>query len=335
LTERGDSAQSAVDSLMSLNRIELSLPNESRTVAALIGLALGDALGTTVEFAPPGSFEPITDLVGGGPFNLKAGQWTDDTSMALCLATSLVTCQGFDPADQMQRYLRWYRDGYLSSTGQCFDIGNTVQAALSRFARDANPIAGSPSPRSAGNGSLMRLAPVPMAWSHDMDVAVAMAAVMSRTTHGAVEAVDACRYYTTLLVGAINGMDRAELLERDYQRDAAIWQGAPLAPGVALVAEGSFRHKEPPHIRGTGYVVHSLEAALWALYRADSFAHGALLAANLGDDADTTAAIYGQLAGPVFGYDALPSAWLERLTERPFIETLGCQLYHLKPEPFL
>ena len=96
---------------------------------ALLGLAVGDALGTTLEFKRPGSFAPITDMVGGGPFGLKPGQWTDDTSMALCLAESLVECRGFDPVDQLRRYCRWYREGHLSSTGRCFDIGNTTRAA--------------------------------------------------------------------------------------------------------------------------------------------------------------------------------------------------------------
>ena len=106
---------------------------------SLLGLAAGDALGTTLEFKRPGSFEPIVDMVGGGPHRLQPGQWTDDTSMALCLATSLVECGGFDAADQMQRYVRWWRDGYLSATGSCFDIGNTVSAALSRFIEHGDP----------------------------------------------------------------------------------------------------------------------------------------------------------------------------------------------------
>src|SRR5262245_1557060 len=97
---------------------------------SLLGLAVGDALGTTLEFTTPGSFRPIDDMIGGGPFELKPGQWTDDTSMALCLAESLVECKGFDPTDQMERYVRWFRKGHLSSVGRCFDIGGTTCAAL-------------------------------------------------------------------------------------------------------------------------------------------------------------------------------------------------------------
>jgi ADP-ribosyl-[dinitrogen reductase] hydrolase len=132
---------------------------------SLLGLAVGDALGTTLEFKPPGTFPPLTDMVGGGPFHLEPGQWTDDTSMALCLAESLIERQGFDPVDQLERYLRWYRQGHLSSNGRCFDIGTTVQTALHRFEHTHKPYCGPTDPMSAGNGSLMRLAPVPLAYA--------------------------------------------------------------------------------------------------------------------------------------------------------------------------
>ena len=125
----------------------------------LLGLACGDAVGTTVEFSPRGSFEPLTDMVGGGPFDLPVGAWTDDTSMALCLAASLIECGKFDLKDQIQLYCRWQDEGYLSSTGRCFDIGMTISTALNRFRRDGNPEAGSTDPNTAGNGCIMRLAP--------------------------------------------------------------------------------------------------------------------------------------------------------------------------------
>ena len=164
----------------------------SRYHGCLLGLAVGDALGTTVEFKAPGSFPPLTDIVGGGPFALKKGEWTDDTSMALCLAESLITCQSFDPHDQMQRYMRWWKEGYLSSNGRCFDIGNTVSHALLKFSHTGDPMAGSTDPRSAGNGSVMRLAPVPLFFAYDPEKAIHMSAESSRTTHGALTCLDAC-----------------------------------------------------------------------------------------------------------------------------------------------
>lgn len=135
---------------------------QERLRGCLVGLAIGDALGTSIEFSLPGTFAPITDMLGGGPFHLLPGQWTDDTSMALCLAESLVECQGFDPIDQLKRYTLWSQEGHLSSNGRCFDIGGTVRQALRRFRQTGEPICGSTDPSTAGNGSLMRLAPVPM-----------------------------------------------------------------------------------------------------------------------------------------------------------------------------
>jgi ADP-ribosyl-[dinitrogen reductase] hydrolase len=123
-----------------------------RYQGTLLGLACGDAVGTTVEFCPRGSFSPVTDMTGGGPFGLEAGQWTDDTSMALCLAESLLEKDAFDPLDQMGRYLNWWRWGYLSSTGRCFDIGMTVRSALARYESTGEPYSGSSDPQSAGNG---------------------------------------------------------------------------------------------------------------------------------------------------------------------------------------
>ena len=220
----------------------------------LVGLAAGDALGTTLEFSPPGSFDPIDDMVGGGPFGLRAGQWTDDTSMALCLATSLLESGGFDPVDQMGRYLRWFREGYLSSTGRCFDIGGTTREALVRFERTGEPYSGPTDAMSAGNGSLMRLAPVPMFFAGDAREAIDRSADSSRTTHGAVEAVDACRYFAGLLVGALGGVDKQTLLSEHYSPVEGLWDEAPLAPKIAAIAEGSFKHKQPPR---------SAEPATW------------------------------------------------------------------------
>lgn len=280
----------------------------------LSGLAVGDALGTTAEFSPPGQFEPIRDMVGGGPFGLAAGQWTDDTSMALCLAESLVERAGFDAQDQMRRYLKWYREGYLSSTGHCFDVGSTVSAALRRFESTGNPFAGRSESGYGGNGSLMRLAPIPLAFARTPLNAVQRAAEMSCTTHAAPEPVDACRYYAGLIIGALQGESKAVLLSPSFAPAPVQWQQNPLSPRIAEIADGSFKRKNPPGIRGTGYVVDALEAALWAFWNTETFEQGVLEAVNLGDDADTTGAIYGQLAGAYYGHAAIPEHWRQRIT---------------------
>jgi ADP-ribosylglycohydrolase len=305
--------------------------DRDRFAGCLLGLAVGDALGTTLEFRSPGSFDPIDDMVGGGPFDLEPGQWTDDTSMALCLAESLVECGGFDAHDQMRRYVRWWRDGHWSSTGGCFDIGNTVRSALDRFERTGEPFAGSTDARSAGNGSIMRLAPVPMWHATDPLSAIRRVADSSRTTHGAREAVDACRYLGGLIVGALRGEPKDVLLSSHYTPVPGLLDEEPLAPRIDDIARGSFRDRDPPAIRGTGYVVDCLEAALWAFDRGRDFRDGALLAVNLGDDADTTGAVYGQLAGAFHGAAAIPAEWRARLARADEIEALIDRLYTGRP----
>lgn len=305
---------------------------QGRYRGSLLGLAMGDALGTTLEFSPPGSFAPLKDMVGGGPFALGAGEWTDDTSMALCLAVSLIERRGFDARDQMQRYLRWRDEGYLSSTGHCFDIGGTVSASLRQFVASGDPYAGPTHPHTAGNGSLMRLAPVPLFYAHRPQAALEKAAVSSRTTHGAPVAVDACRYLAALLVGAVQGVSKEELLSPAYCPIPDYWRQHPLVPDLAEVAAGSFKRRQPPEIRGTGYAVASLEAALWAFYHSTTFQEGCVLAVNLGDDADTTGAVYGQLAGAFYGEDALPRPWLALLAQRSLIASLADQLCDLALE---
>lgn len=310
------------------------MKQQARFRGCLLGLATGDAVGTVLEFKTPGSFTPIEDMVGGGPFRLRPGQWTDDTSMALCLAASLAEKQAFDPADQMDRYLRWWQEGYMSSTGHCFDIGSTVSAALSRYRQTGNPFSGSTDPQTAGNGSLMRLAPVPLFFAADAAQAIHWAGESSRTTHGAATAVDACRYFGGLLLGALHSVAKETLLAAHYCPVPGFWAAYPLAAEIDEIAAGSFKQRQPPQIKGSGYVVRSLEAALWAFYHSDSFRQGCLLAANLGDDADTTAAIYGQLAGAYYGEAGIPAGWRRQLALYETIAGLADQLYdHFTAQP--
>jgi len=294
---------------------------------SLMGLAIGDALGTTLEFKRPGSFKPITEIVGGGPFGLKAGQWTDDTSMALCLAESLIECRGFNPKDQMDRYLKWYREGYMSSTGICFDIGNTTRSALQRYAATGETFSGSTNSNSAGNGSIMRLAPVPLYYANNPALAMQYCRNSSLATHGARECVDACKYLGALIIGAVQGRDKASLLNPLFHPIDGFWNKEPLCGKMLTIAEGSFKRKKPPEIKGTGYVVDSIEAALWAFCNSNSFEEGALLAVNLGDDADTTGAVYGQLAGAFYGESGIPRKWINVLFEQAMIKNFAEEIY--------
>ena len=215
----------------------------------------------------------------------------------------------------------------VRSNGRCFDIGLTVSSALRRFEETGEPYAGSTDPRSASNGSLMRLAPVPMYFAADPRAAVERAADSSRTTHGAETAVDSCRYFAGLILGALAGAGKEELLAPRYSPVPGLWEERPLAPEVDEVAAGSFLRREPPEIEGSGYVVRSLEAALWAFARGGSFREGALLAANLGHDADTTGAVFGQIAGAHYGEEGIPAGWRAKLALRGTIEDLADRLH--------
>lgn len=298
-----------------------------RATGALLGLAVGDALGTTLEFTRRDSYAPIADIIGGGPFQLEPGQWTDDTAMALALGESLLAAPMLDESDLMRRFVDWREKGRYSCTGECFDIGVTTAQALERFVRTGNPVAGSSDPRSAGNGSLMRLAPVAIRHWRDLvacdrtpsasGVLEDVAARQSRTTHAAPEAVDACRAFARLLASAIAGDSRHLVLcpRTDFE-------GA-----VGSILEGRWRGMHRRDVRSSGYVIDSLSAALWAVGSTGSFRSAVLAAANLGDDADTTAAIAGQLAGAIYGASAIPQDWLALLAWEPGIQRLANDLF--------
>jgi ADP-ribosyl-[dinitrogen reductase] hydrolase len=301
--------------------------DRSRFRGSLLGLAAGDALGTTVEFESPGTFAPLTDIVGGGPFHLQPGEWTDDTTMALCLAESLVE-KGFDETHQLETYCRWWKQGHLSVKGRCFDMGIKTSLSLEAFWRNKRfmPV---PDDGAAGNGSIMRLAPVPLRYAANPEEAIRYAARSSVTTHGARECVDACRYLAGLIVGALEGRPKEELLSGGFSPVPGLWDREPLTPKINAIANGSFKRKDPPDVVGAGYVVPSLEAALWAFHRGDDFRTGACLAVNLGDDADTTGAVYGQLAGAFYGEAGIPEAWRQVLAMRELIERRADELYEL------
>ena len=293
---------------------------QDRAQACLLGLALGDALGAPVEFVPRGRFRPLTGLIGGGKFQVAPGQWTDDTAMALCLADSLIECQGFDALDQMQRYERWVDEGYNASRPEAFGIGKTVLEALIAFKRSGKPYSGRTEPRFSGNGSLMRIAPIAIVHLQQPQQAWEAAALSSRITHGAVACVQACQYFTQLLIRAMQGASKEAMLTG--------FETMGLDALTHIVA-GDFKHKSADEVRGNGHVVDSLEAALWAFWHNSSFEGAVLAAANLGDDADTTAAICGQLAGAHHGMAGLPVSWLQLLHRRDHIAERALALHRL------
>lgn len=285
-----------------------------RARGALVGLAVGDAVGTTLEFKTRDACQLLTDMIGGGPFGLKAGQWTDDTAMALALADSLCIDGDLSEEDLMRRFVDWHEKGTYSCTGRCFDIGITTSQALARWKRTGDPLAGSVDPMSGGNGSLMRLSPVAVRHFGNRASLRDVAARQSRTTHAAPEAVDACVVYAETLADAIEGRPRSEVLRA---------REGPYSGEIAGIAQGSWRGLARDSIKSSGYVAHSLEASLWSVGRTASYEAAALLAANLADDADTTAAITGQLAGALYGHLGIPVAWRNKVAWGARIEQVA------------
>jgi ADP-ribosyl-[dinitrogen reductase] hydrolase len=290
-----------------------------RARGCLLGLAVGDALGTTLEFCRRDSLPHQRDMTGGGPFNLEPGQWTDDTAMALALGESLVACRGFDLRDVMDRFVSWWRVGDYSCTGTCFDIGTTTADALRRYRVTNNPFAGQTAADTAGNGSLMRLAPAALFGHQDPDTLARLARDQSRLTHGAPQAVEGCALFAALLCEALHGADKAAVLA------PRMWEGHP---AVRAVARAAWSGKDRSGIRASGYVIHTMEAALWAVGRTETFEDALILAVNLGDDADTVGAVTGQLAGALYGASGIPDRWLRPLAWVERIASLAEALVH-------
>jgi ADP-ribosyl-[dinitrogen reductase] hydrolase len=292
-------------------------PSLDRGRGAFLGLAVGDALGTTLEFSARDRLPHHTEMTGGGPFDLAPGVWTDDTSMAVALADSLIACGGFDAADLMNRFVRWWKQGEFSPTGTCFDIGIATSQALARYVHTREPFAGSTDENTAGNGSLMRLAPVALHALNDAEACRRIAADQSRTTHGAPQSVEACAFFADLLRRAILGEPRESLLA------PGPWVGHE---AMRAVAAGSWRGRHRDAIRSSGYVIHTLEAALWAVSETDCFEAAVVLAVNLADDADSVGAVTGQLAGAIYGASAIPARWLAPLAWREEILAMADSL---------
>lgn len=317
-----------------MNADDTSKPDEAsvrdRKRGALLGLAIGDALGSAVEFRSRGYFEPVTGYRGGGPHRIAAGEWTDDTSMALALAHSIVESD-WDLDDQARRYVEWYRTGRYSVNGRCFDIGLTTASALQQFERTGDSLTSGPThERTSGNGSIMRLAPVPIAFAHhypnDVRTLIDRAADSSLPTHGSTQCVSACAAMALILAGLIQGETKDTVLDPKWLAWKELAAYHKLDPKIAEVVAGSWRKKREDEIRGSGHVVACLEAALWAFDTSKTFEEAVLKAVNLGDDADTTGAVCGQLAGACWGESGIPESLLTGLGRRDILDPILTRL---------
>jgi ADP-ribosyl-[dinitrogen reductase] hydrolase len=286
-----------------------------RFQGALLGLAVCDALAAHTQFRKPGTFAVVGDLLGGGPFDLPRGAWTDDTAMALLLGESLLEREGFDGQDQVNRYVRWQREGYGSATGQCVGISASVARALATALYRRQPFAGSHDPAQLDKDPLSRVAPVVMYFFSDPSVAVARAAEAARITAQAPMVLDCVRLLAAMLRQALAGRDKAAILRPPRE----FWESMNTRPEVQAIYEGSYLRRMPPEITGGGHVIQALEAALWAFHRGETFREGALLAANLGRDCDVVAATYGQIAGAYHGVSAIPGIWRNSLMRQEVV----------------
>lgn len=296
---------------------------------SLFGLAIGDALGAPLEYKEPGDFEPVDDMSGGGIFKLKVGEFTDETSMALCLSESLIESRGFNPSDQMERYLHWYHKGHLSSQGWCFDVGTINRKAILAYESTRQPFGGLSDEDSLTNGSISRIAPIPLTYSSNPTKALDYAGECSRTTHAHKKCIDACRYLSALIVGALHEVPKKKLLDGVYSPVKDYWEHRPLDEEVEAVAKGSYKKKKEKDLVGDSNVVNSLEAALWAFHKSDDFEEGCLMAVNLGYDADATGAVFGGLAGAYYGESQLPTIWRSQIALGHVIRRYSEQLFAL------
>jgi ADP-ribosyl-[dinitrogen reductase] hydrolase len=295
---------------------------EDRAYGAMLGLAVGDALGVPLEFSERDSLPPVSDMIGGGPFGLNPGEWTDDTSMALCLADSLIAKQTLDEIDLLNRFVRWWKQGENSVNGRCFDIGITTREALARFVEFGTPAGRGPyNKMHAGNGSLMRLAPAAIFAAFDVSEAIGLAHRQSMTTHANAVAAKACEFFATCLIEAMRGVDKDTVLRSRF------WFSHHELNDIAA---GNWVGKTRDEISSSGYVIATLEAALWCVHRTSSFEEAVILAVNLGHDSDTVAAVTGQLAGAVYGRSGIPKRWLEMLVGRKQIEDRVASLLRKK-----
>ncbi|QHM70500.1 ADP-ribosylarginine hydrolase Tri1 [Mixta intestinalis] len=293
-----------------------------KAVGALVGLAVGDAVGTTLEFLPRDK-KNITDMVGGGPFQLKAGEWTDDTSMALCLAETYLQEGIMDITCFREKLVGWYHYGENSSNGRCFDIGNTTKYALEQYLLQGSSWFGNTAKNTAGNAALIRMAPVPIFRRRSLKKTYFDSETQSLATHGAVESIFSCQFLGLIINYLINGCSKEKVFSP---------HAIPLSARVLIINAGEYKQKTRDQIRSSGYVIDTLEAAMWAVWNTDNFRDAILLAANLGDDADSVAATAGQIAGALYGYSGIPREWRDRLVQEKRIAAMAEALFRQAPE---
>lgn len=319
-----------------------TLPDLAR--AALLGLAVGDALGVPVEFAPRAARQqdPVIGMRAYGTHRQPAGTWSDDSSLTFCLAETLARPGGRsgmpDLGDFARRSINWLNNAYWTATGETFDVGNATRVAIDRLERGTAPSAAGPrSETDNGNGALMRILPLVFhdVWrteTLDLNAAWALTEKVASVTHGHPRSTLGCFLYLLVARGLLSGLAPAAACVR-MRELANPWLENGSIPAVVedkyyrwWVLSGEIINQSEDKISSSGYVVHTLEAALWCLLKHDTYAATVLAAVNLGDDTDTTGAVAGGLAGLAYGEAGIPAEWLAVLARRADIEDLAQRL---------
>lgn len=276
---------------------------------AFIGGAIGDAIGLTNELCFAPHIRTMDGIVGGGIFAVEPGTWTDDTSLMLCVADSLIAQHGFDANDQATRFVRWWRDGYLACGGRTYDIGNVTTMALFHYMQTGNPYSQVTSEHAAGTGAMIRMVPLGLCFATQPTALVAYATRGSLITHAAPSAVCVSQLIALMAARALFCTDKQQLF-------AEAWPCAPLHDAVYPVMAGSYRTLHPPQIINSTYVVRTLESVLWSLWHHDSYRSGVLALANLGGRSGAACTTYGQIAGAWYGEAAIPVQWIHQIHRR-------------------
>jgi ADP-ribosyl-[dinitrogen reductase] hydrolase len=291
------------DPLMDPATLAAARTLRERFLGALLGLAAGDAVAAATQYRRPGTFVPVGDLLGGGPFDLPRGGWSDDTAMALCLADSLLATEGFDARDQVERYQRWQREGYLSATGQCLGITASTARALTLAQWRRQVFSGSHAPNQLDPEPLSRVAPVVMFYFATAQEAIQLAGDAARATCQAPAVLAACRDLARGLHLALSGQPKARVLAQ-------------------VAAQGESARGR----RSAGSVSEALAIALEAVAATDNFREAVLHAVNHGGNSDVAGAACGQLAGALYGASGIPAPWRDSLLHRALIESYADRL---------
>jgi ADP-ribosyl-[dinitrogen reductase] hydrolase len=315
------------------NRMNNLPRGELRSMGSLVGLACGDALGTTIEFEDHPPEKLHTEIIGGGKFRLNAGEWTDDTSMALCLGHSLLE-KGFDLSDQLDKYFKWMTLGYMSSNGRCFDIGLGTSKAITKYRNTRNPI--SEDINSSGNGSIMRLSPISILFNKNglYDVGK-YSSESSLTTHASIEAIESCRYLGIIISNCItfgveNG-SKDNILFNSKIMDILKNSDLKLtSKKVISLLDGDWINLKYNELPNSGYVISTMISALWCFYHTNTFEDAVVKAVNLAGDADTIGAVCGQISGAYYGFDRIPKRWRDKIVKLRSIQELSLLLHNNK-----